>query len=41
MKHAFKEVQLRNVLMFVSEYLRQVIENGSEFSIGHFFILLL
>ena len=41
MEHSFKEIQLRNILIFMTEYLRLVIENGSEFTVGHFFILLL
>ena len=28
-------------MRFTTDYLRQVIENGSSFTIGHFFIMLL
>ena len=29
------------MVRFITDYLRQVIENGSRFSTGHFFIMLL
>ena len=38
---AYKENQLHNVVRFITDYLRQVIENGSRFTSGHFFIMLL
>ena len=38
---AYKENQLHNAIRFVTDYLRQVIENGSRFTSGHFFIMLL
>ena len=41
MATAYKENQLHNVLRFTTDYLRQVIENGSRFTSGHFFIMLL
>ena len=41
MSAAYKENQLHNVVRFVTDYLRQVIENGSRFTSGHFFIMLL
>ena len=41
MSAAYKENQLHNVLRFTTDYLRQVIENGSRFTSGHFFIMLL
>ena len=41
MSAAYKENQLHNVIRFVTDYLRQVIENGSRFTSGHFFIMLL
>ena len=41
MSSAYKENQLHNVLRFMTDYLRQVIENGSRFTCGHFFIMLL
>ena len=41
MSVAYKENQLHNVVRFISDYLRQVIENGSRFTSGHFFIMLL
>ena len=41
MSVAYKENQLHNVVRFVTDYLRQVIENGSRFTSGHFFIMLL
>ena len=41
MQAAYKENQLHNVVRFMTDYLRQVIENGSHFTSGHFFIMLL
>ena len=41
MNAAYKENQLHNVIRFMTDYLRQVIENGSRFTSGHFFIMLL
>lgn len=41
MQAAYKENQLHNVVRFMTDYLRQVIENGSRFTSGHFFIMLL
>ena len=41
MSAAYKENQLHNVVRFITDYLRQVIENGSRFTSGHFFIMLL
>lgn len=41
MSAAYKENQLHNVIRFITDYLRQVIENGSRFTSGHFFIMLL
>lgn len=41
MTTAYKENQLHNVIRFMTDYLRQVIENGGRFTNGHFFILLL
>ena len=41
MQAAYKENQLHNVVRFMTDYLRQVIENGSRFNSGHFFIMLL
>ena len=32
---------MHNVVRFITDYLRQVIENGSRFTSGHFFIMLL
>ena len=36
-----KEEQLMQSLVYVTEYMRQVIENGTNFSQNHFFILML
>jgi len=41
MQSAYKENQQHNVIRFITDYLRQVIENGSRFTAGHFFIMLL
>ena len=41
MNAAYKENQLHNTIRFMTDYLRQVIENGSRFTSGHFFIMLL
>ena len=41
MTSAYKENQLHNALRFITDYLRQVIENGSRFTSGHFFIMIL
>ena len=41
MSTAYKENQLHNAIRFITDYLRQVIENGSRFTTGHFFIMLL
>ena len=41
MNAAYKENQLHNVIRYMTDYLRQVIENGSRFTSGHFFIMLL
>lgn len=41
MSAAYKENQLHNSLRFITDYLRQVIENGSRFTSGHFFIMAL
>jgi len=41
MTSAYKENQLHNALRFITDYLRQVIENGSRFTNGHFFIMIL
>jgi len=41
MQAAYKENQLHNVVRFMTDYLRQVIENGSRFTSGHLFIMLL
>ena len=29
------------MVIFITDYLRQVIENGSKFTAGHFFIMLI
>ena len=41
MDKAYKTNQLHNVIRFMTDYLRQVIENGSRYTSGHFFIMLL
>jgi len=41
MQSAYRENQLHNVVRFITDYLRQVIENGARFTSGHFFIMLL
>ena len=41
MNFAYRENQLHNIIRFICDYLRQVIENGSRFTPGHFFIMLL
>jgi hypothetical protein len=41
MQLAYRENQLHNTIRFICDYLRHVIENGSKFTAGHFFIMLL
>ena len=41
MNAAYRENQLHNMIRFMCDYLRQVVENGSKFTAGHFFIMLL
>ena len=41
MNTRYKENQLHNAIRYMADYLRQVIENGSRFTSGHFFIMLI
>ncbi len=36
-----KESKLKNLLAYITDFIKQVIENGNQFTKSHFFILLL
>ena len=41
MAQAAKDLELLQLIRFISDFMRQVIENGNVFSKNHFFLMLL
>lgn len=41
MRQVNNETKLKLTLQFMTEFIRQVVENGFEFNKNHFFILML